>query len=330
MSSVVPRQKKQDVVELVLVCVAITPPGPLSALAYFPDGRRVVTGSRNGAVMIWNAGNGQAEGKLPLNDVFSLAVTRDGKIVCSSKEGNVKVWDIRSNEIVKKWAHPDSHPRISLSPDDRFVAVGSEIGWVFIHSIEGRQVKQAIEHGACVRSMSFSPTGNKLACGTPNGNILVYDVGAGTFVLPLWTGHKAGICSLLWSRDGSRLFSGSYDKTIRCWNVETGEQIGRPWTGHTAPILSLSLYPDGSILASGSSDKTIRFWNAASGDSLGRYEEDVWTICFSPSGEFISSATKEGKICFWRVPQFTTLDSPVSAHPLHCITRAHSLLFTFS
>ena len=330
MSNVALRQTARQTQEQAHLHLVITPPNPSSALAYFPDGRRLVAGSRNGAVTIWNMDNGQEEVKLLLkdldadNDVFKLAVTRDGKtVICSTGEGNIKVWDVGSNKIVREWTHLDPYPQLAVSPDSRFVAVGSET--VIIRVIKGWDVKQVIEVSKEVWSMSFSPAGDKLACGIGDGNIRVYDVATGTLLPSPLTGQD-WIEGVLWSCDGGRLYSGSLDHTVRCWNATTGEQIGRPWTGHTDEIRSLSLSPDGSTLASASNDETVRFWNTTSGDPLGqplRHKGGVKIVCFSPSGAIFATETKDGKICSWWVPQFNTLGSPVNAHQLYCITRAH-------
>ena len=163
--------------------------------------------------------------------------------------------------------------------------------------------------------MSFSPDGNKLACGTDD-DIRVYDVDSGTLVLtsvPLM-GHRQWVRVVLWSRDGSRLFSGSTDRTIRGWNSETGEQIGQAWTGHEDSVLSLSLSPDGSILTSASSDHTVRFWDSATGDPIGRHlqHDNVRTIRFSPSGESVASIGWDGKVYLWRVPWLNSIKDWVS------------------
>ena len=279
---------------------------------------------------MWNANNGVEEVTSMVNrrhqwgrgGVIDFAVTRDGKkIICGTWKGEVKVWDVGLKDIVKEWTHPKWSPRVAISPDDLFIAVHSE-STVFIHAIEGWEVKQVIEVGKDVCRVSFSPAGDKLALCT-TVDILVYDVVTGTLLLGPWTGHtRVWMPSVVWSHDGSRLFSSS-ECDIRSWNANTGEQIGHPWTGHTSGVRSLSLSPDGSTLASASWDHTVRFWNANSGDSLGQplqHEGCVEIVCFSPSGEFVASALEHGQWLYvWQAPQFNSFGSRVSAHQLRSI-----------
>ena len=278
-------------------------------LAYLPDGRRVVTGSSDGTVKVWNLDNGEEEGTSIEHEsqICGLAVTRDGKnIVSVGGDGKIKVWDVKSHELVEEWTHPESWPEIAISLDDRLIAVGA---WtVAIYTMEGRQVNHPIKVGDRMSSLCFSPDGTKVACGTRDGS-RVHDVDGGKLLLGLLQGDW--IRDVLWSRDGNRLFSSSDDKTIRCWNSETGEQIGHPWTGHKDSIRSLSLSPDGSILASASFDQTVRFWNATTGNPIKQHlqhDGQVNAVRFSPSGESVASAGWDGKVYLWRLNSMNLKD----------------------
>ena len=282
-------------------------------LAYLPDGRRVVSGDK-GTVRVWNLEDGKQEGTSMKHATYirGLAVTRDGtNIICSDHGGLIKVWDVKSHEIVKQWTHPEGWPRISISPNDRLIAVGGKTVVAF-YTMEGRQVNHSIKLDRYVWSLCFSPNGKKLACGTED-DVRVYDVDSGTL---LSESQQKWVDCVLWSRDGSRLFSGSYDGTIRCCNSDTGEQIGHPWTDHTDAIHSLSLSPDGLILASASWDETVRFWDATTGHPIGQHLQHDGRVCavrFSPSGEFVVSGGWDEKIYLWRVPWLNSVENRVRA-----------------
>ncbi|KAG6382182.1 quinon protein alcohol dehydrogenase-like superfamily [Boletus reticuloceps] len=282
-------------------------------LAYLPDGRRVVTGSEDGTVKVWNLENGGQEGTSMEHErgcMNGLAVTRDGTKIISSDEEGIKVWDVESHKLVREWTCSEGYPEIAISPDDQFVAVGNQTV-VKIYSMEGGHVNQSIDVDAFIRSMSFSPNGDKLACGI-NHDIQVYDVRTGALILGPLKGHNRDIKRVLWSRDGDRLFSASGDKTIRCWNSDMGEQIGHPWASHSEEVYFLSLSPDGSILASASEDKTVRFWDATIGDPIGQHlhhDGSVRVVSFSPSGEFVASVSG-GKLHLWQVPWRSSVTLP--------------------
>ncbi|KAF8839957.1 WD40 repeat-like protein, partial [Paxillus ammoniavirescens] len=266
---------------------------------------------------IWDAETGEQEGTSMEHKgrVYGLAVTRDGKrILSGGLDQRIKVWDVETHEIInEEWrSHTDWILCIAMSPDDQLAASGDCSGKLLIRETKESglgEIKHSIGAGRPVRSLCFSPNGEKLACavgdfvGKP-GVIHVYDVDSGKLVLGPIKGHKDIVSCLLWSLDGSQLFSASYDCTIRCWNSNTGESIGDPWKGHTDEVYSLSLSPDGTKIVSASYDKTVRFWYACSGDPIDQpvqHDHGLHAVTFSPSSEFVASGGDD-KVFVWRVP----------------------------
>ena len=169
----------------------------IPALAYLPDGRRIVTGSYDGTVKVWNMDNGEQELEGAAmghkSNISSLVVTRDGtKIVSGDDNGNIKVWNVESHVLVREWTQGRGYP-IAISPDERLVAAG---GASAIYTMEGRVVKDGIKLNEAVWSVAFSPDGEKLACGNWEGDIYVYDVDNGTPARGPLEGHQntSAIC----------------------------------------------------------------------------------------------------------------------------------------
>lgn len=295
--------------------------GIIHTIAYLSDGR-VVTGSSDGSVKVYNLKNRREEGTMKHEgNVYSCAVTRDGtKIIigsagenlCSSK---INMWDVESHELVKQWIQ--LHDGITISPDSRLIAVGYYVSVAF-YTTEWKRVDYAIKDvRSRINSICFSPDGKQLACGTFRGDVRVYDVKNGALLLDPLQGHRDLVCCILWSPNGNRLFSASADKTICCWNSDTGEQIGRPWTGHTDEIRSLSISPDGSIIASASMDRTVRFWDATTGYSVGQHlqhKTKLEVVCFSPCGKCVAAAGWDGKLYLWRLPSVESKVIPLIMH----------------
>ncbi|KAJ7729215.1 P-loop containing nucleoside triphosphate hydrolase protein [Mycena olivaceomarginata] len=74
-------------------------------------------------------------------------------------------------------------------------------------------------------SVSFSPDGARIASGSEDNTIRVWDAMTGQQVGDALEWHTDIVCSVAFSPDGARIASGSVDKTIRVWNAATEQQV---------------------------------------------------------------------------------------------------------
>src|SRR5262249_37079137 len=116
-----------------------------------------------------------------------------------------------------------------------------------------------------VKSVAFSPDGQRLASGEGDNTVRVWDVAGGHQIFAL-AGHESLIGYVAFSSDGQYLASASNDRTVKIWNARTG-QCKRTLRGHSAPVLSVSFSCDGRWLASTTgnmetlADGEIKVWD---------------------------------------------------------------------
>ena len=118
-------------------------------------------------------------------------------------------------------------------------------------------------HCNSVGSVTFSPDGQRLASGSNDNTIKIWDPASGQCLQTL-KGHNRSVLSIMFSPDGQRLASGSSDNTIKIWDPASGQCL-QTLEGHGRAVGSVTFSPDGHRLASGSYDNTIKIWNSASG-----------------------------------------------------------------
>ncbi len=157
-------------------------------------------------------------------------------------------------------------------------------------------------HADSVRSVGWSPDGQRALSGAADHTVRLWDVESG-HCLRVLQGHTDVVRSVAWSPDGRRALSGAGDHTVRLWDVETGRCL-RVMEGHTAVVLSVVWSPDGQRALSGASDTIVRLWEVEGGRCLREligHTAPVWSVAWSPNGQRALSGADDHTVRLWDV-----------------------------
>lgn len=140
--------------------------------------------------------------------------------------------------------------------------------------------------GKFVLSVTWSNDGKRLACGSMDGTIAVFDVGHAKFLHHL-DGHYMPVQSLVFSSVDSRvLFTACDDTHIHMYDAEGKILVGAV-SGHVTWVLSIDVSPEGLALATESSDRTVRLWDVGlrtSMQTMTNHTNQVWGVAFRLPG----------------------------------------------
>jgi WD40 repeat protein/serine/threonine protein kinase/tetratricopeptide (TPR) repeat protein len=193
----------------------------VKALAYSPDGLRVVTGSGDKTAQLWDAHTGKPIGEPLLHNdgVTSVAFSPDGALVLTaSKDRTARLWNGLTGEALRTLKHENA-------------------------------VSQAL----------FSPNGKTVFTASVDKTGRLWEVESGQPIGLPWQ-HPAPVLCAAFSPDGKTVVTGCDDTHARLWAAESGMVMGPPLP-HPKPVTAVAFSPDGRSVATVCGDGAARIWD---------------------------------------------------------------------
>lgn len=175
------------------------------------------------------------------------------------------------------------------------------------------------EHPKTVLTVAFDPSGQKVATGSYDKTVRLWEVQTGN-LLRTYEGHKDFVRSVAFDPKGRTLASGSDDRTVKLWDVATGNLLLTLRNG--SYVYSVAYDPMGRTLAIGSDDRTVKLWDVATGNLLHILEghkDFVRSVAFDPTGQMLASGSYDRTVKLWDV---------VSAKLLRSLDRHESTVYS--
>jgi WD40 repeat protein len=150
-------------------------------------------------------------------------------------------------------------------------------------------------------TIAVSPDGRRIASGSQDNTIKVWDAATGAELMTL-RGHSARVVTAAFSPDGQRIASAAYDGTIKIWDVARAEEL-LTLNGHKGGTGAL-FSPDATTIVSSSMDRTIRLWDAITGSELRTIQAQEGAglnHAISPDGTRIVSCGRDKLAKVWDV-----------------------------
>ncbi|XP_010906242.1 WD40 repeat-containing protein HOS15 [Elaeis guineensis] len=253
----------------------------VTTLDWNGEGTLLATGSYDGQARIWSR-EGELKNTLIKHKgpIFSLKWNKKGDFLLSgSVDKTAIVWDTKTWECKQQF---EFHSAPTLDVDWRnnnSFATCSTDNMIYVCKIgENRPMKGFSGHQGEVNAIKWDPTGSLLASCSDDGTAKIWTLKQDKYLYD-FKEHSKEIYTIRWSPTGAGtnnpnqqlvLASASFDSTIKLWEVEVGRLL-YSLNGHRQPVYSVAFSPNGEYIASGSLDQCLHIWSVREGRVLKTY-----------------------------------------------------------
>ncbi|MFO0845638.1 MAG: hypothetical protein U0797_25180 [Gemmataceae bacterium] len=187
--------------------------GECAGLAFGPDGKRLASAGRDGAVRVWDVAAGKARLTLDAGTQPLRAVAWAGGRVAAAGDYLV-AWDASGSELSRRRLPGDGHA-LALTRAG-LVAVGAG-GEVHLFDLAGDGVRESLPIGLKeISFLTFSSDDRTLAVAGSSGGVKLWDVATAQERASL-PGHRGGAGFAGFADDGPLLVTVSRSRAARLW-----------------------------------------------------------------------------------------------------------------
>ncbi|XP_050236347.1 DENN domain and WD repeat-containing protein SCD1 [Mercurialis annua] len=206
------------------------------------DRGKVVSGSDDQSVIVWDKQTSQLLEELKGHNaqVSCVRMLSGERVLTSSHDGTVKMWDVRTDACVATVGRVPSAV-LCMEYDDStgiLAAAGRDAVANIWDIRSGRQMHKLLGHTKWIRSIRM--VGDTLVTGSDDWTARVWSVSRGTCDAVLAC-HAGPILCVEYSMSDRGIITGSSDGLLRFWEIEEGGiRCVKNVTIHAASILSIN------------------------------------------------------------------------------------------
>ena len=307
--------------------------GPVRAVAFSKDGSRIISGSQDNTIRLWDSEGGQLLKSFRGHDgaVRTVAFAQSDQVILSgSHDNSIRKWNISEYEEIRVLqgrvleGHVDAILSAGFSPDgERIVTASRDRTARTWETFTGQPLKVFAEgHSFLATSAAFFPGGKRLATGAVDNTVRIWDVDSGTQLVRLE--HTGRAAALTVSNNGKWAITGGDDNSARIWNAETGELAyvfkgGENSKGHNNEVTAVAISENDQQLLTGDSSGRVFIWDVTSQKVIlelkGHARSRITGAAFLPGTNRVLTASADRSVAQWDLTTGQEIPDLILSHP---------------
>lgn len=244
--------------------------------------------------------------------VTTIAFARDGRrIVSGSEDGAVRVFDVAANRELVVVRHGASVTSVTFSPDGEWIATASEDRTACTWDAETGRRLAVTSHDAPVNSVEFSPDGRWLLTASghglgpkmaADGTACFWEAASGRQTACLPHTHMTALTFLPFLPESAVAITASNRNEVGFWNPATGESVAH--AQHDSVVVALACHPTAPVIAASRLDGKLLLSDMREEQPLATIElgptPHMSPVAFSPQGRWLAAVTGDQAVRVWQ------------------------------
>jgi WD40 repeat protein/predicted Ser/Thr protein kinase len=287
----------------------------VNEVGFSPDGRQVVTASKDGTAQVWDARSGGAVGPALRHDgeVRMAGFSPDGRyVITASADHTARLWDADTGQpLGPPLVHPDAVSDVGFNAGGSVFFTTCADSTIRLWAMPEGILLHSLEHGGAVNATRFGQDGKRLVAACGDGTATVWNVEDGTQVAKVKASQRVMFADL--SATGDRLVAGIYDEKAQLWEVAGRRKLAE--VKHDLHVVEcVAFSPDGQTFATAGRDHSVRIWDGHTAAFTGtrlNHDAAVYRVEFSRDGRRLLAQCQDGTAWLWDVHSGTLACEPL-------------------